>query len=279
MVAFRYVTPGYFPALGIPIVAGRNFTQSERLGEQTPLILSSTLARRMFGAENPIGQRIDLEGEGHWLLVVGVAADVKNSGLAQAAEPEYYRLRTDRGTQLGPNAVAIIRTGLDKSSIAPWVRREIAAIDAGVPVTIEGMTVRLGRLSGRARFTAALIGLFAAFGLLLAAVGLYGVLSFLVAQRTREIGVRMALGATPRAVAWLMGEQALAWTAWGAAIGLAGSVALSRFARAALFHISPHDPVSLAAAVAVLGIAAVLAAWLPARRASGVDPAVSLREE
>jgi ABC-type antimicrobial peptide transport system permease subunit len=155
----------------------------------------------------------------------------------------------------------------------------MATIDPALPVTIETMQTRVDRLSERARFLAALIALFAAFGLLLAAIGLYGVLSFLVAQRTREIGVRIALGATPGQIARMAVHQAGVWTLTGMAAGCVASAALGRIARGALFQVSPFDPLSLAAAALVLAMAAAIAAWRPARRAAQVDPAVSLREE
>jgi putative ABC transport system permease protein len=278
-VAFRYVTPGYFRTMGIPIVQGRGFTEDERSADQTPVILSATLARRMFGDENPVGQRLDLDGDQRWAPVVGVAADVKNSGIGVPASPEYYRLRTTRSTSLGSAGVAILRTSLAKNAVAAWLRQQIATVDAYLPVTIDTMQTRVDRLSERPRFLAALTGLFAVFGLILAAVGLYGVLSFLVAQRTREIGVRMALGATPGGIALMMQGQAGKWTAAGIAVGLAGSAAVMRLAQGALFHVSPYDPSSLAAAIALLAGVAALAAWLPARRASGVDPAASLRDD
>ncbi|HEY1184446.1 MAG TPA: ABC transporter permease [Bryobacteraceae bacterium] len=279
MVAFRYVTPGYFRALGIPILAGRDFDEKERSGTETPLILSQSLAQRMFPAENPLGQQIDLDVNGHWLPVVGVAGDVKNSGLTDAPQPEYYRLRMYRSDALGLSGVALLQTPLDAGALERWVRRQMAAIDPALPVSIETIETKVERLSQRARFLAALIALFAAFGLLLAAIGLYGVLSFLVAQRTREIGVRIALGATPGQIARMAVHQAGLWTLAGMAAGWAASAALGRIARGALFQVSPFDPLSLAAAALVLAMAAALAAWRPARRAAQVDPAVSLREE
>ena len=278
-VAFRYVTPAYFRTMGIPIVQGRGFTGDERSADQTAVILSATLARRMFGKENPVGQRLDLDGGQGWSPVVGVAADVKNSGVGVPAWPEYYRLRTSRSTALGHGGVAIVRTSLAESAVAAWLRQQVAAVDASLPVTIDTMQARVERLSERPRFLAALTGLFAVFGLILAAVGLYGVLSFLVAQRTREIGVRMALGATPGGIALMMQKQAGKWTGAGIAGGLAGSAAVMRLAQGALFHVSPYDPVSLAAAIALLAAVAALTASLPAKRASGVDPAASLRDD
>jgi predicted permease len=279
MVAFRYVTPGYFRALGVPIVAGRDFAERERSAAETPVILGQSLAGRIFPAENPVGQRIGLGDDGQWAPVVGVAGDVKNSGLTDTPQPEYYLLRMHQSWAPGLSAVAVLETPLDAAALERWVRRQMAAIDPALPVTIETIQTKVDRLSQRARFLAVLIGLFAFFGLLLAAIGLYGVLSFLVAQRTREIGVRIALGASPGQIARMAVHQAGIWTIAGMAAGWAASAALARLARGALFQVSPFDPFSLTLAAAILAIAATIAAWRPARRAAGVDPAVSLREE
>jgi len=279
MVAFRWVTPGYFEAMGIPIVAGRGFTEAERAGNISPLIVSATLARRLFGKNDAVGQRIDLDESGTWLPVVGVAADVKNSGIAEAPDPEYYRLRMSVGPPIPRSGVAVFRTSLDAGTLSRWIRREFAALDPALPVTVETMQTRVGRFTGRPRFVALLVALFAAIALGLAAVGLYGVLSFLVTQQTREIGVRMALGAQPRGIAWRVQAHAGLWTGIGAAAGLAGALALTRTVRGLLFEMSPGDPVSLMAATAVLAATAAVAAWVPSHRAARVDPAVALRHE
>jgi hypothetical protein len=226
-----------------------------------------------------VGQQIDLEAQGHWLPIVGVVADVKNSGLEAPADPEYYRLRLYNTPALGRDAAVLLKTALDPAIAARWIRRQIAAVDPGIPVKVTTMPQRLRDLNVRQRFVAALVALFAGFGLLLAAIGLYGLLSFLVAQRTREIGLRMALGATPGRIAGMMERQAAAWTLSGAAVGLLASVALGRLARGALFQVSPYDPWSLGAAIGVVALVAVAAAWWPAHRASTVDPAVSLRQQ
>jgi predicted permease len=279
MVAFRWVSPGYFQTMGIAILAGRAFQESERAAGDPPVILSASLARRMFGNENPIGHRVVLDGDGRAFPIVGVAADARNNGIATPAEPEYYRLRMANSTQLGRSAVAVFRTGLDPATLSRWIRREFAALDPTLPVDLQTMEERVDRFRDRPRFIAAVVAGFAALGLLLAASGLYGVLSFLVAQQTREIGVRMALGARPRDIGLRIQLRAGAWIAAGVILGTAGSLALARTVNGLLFEVSPEDPVSMLAPALALCAAGALAAWLPSRRAARVDPVVALRCE
>jgi predicted permease len=279
MVEFRWVTPGYFRALGIPILAGRAFEEGERASGEPPLTLSATLARRLFGNENPLGQQIDLEVSGHWSPVVGVAADIKNNGLTDPPDPEYYRLRMHNAQTVGLSGVAVFRTALDPETLARWVRKEFAAIDPSLPLTVETLEERVDGFRERPRFVATLVGVFAALGLALAAVGLYGVLSFLVARQTREIGVRMAIGARPVDIALLIQKYAGIWTGVGVIAGLAGSFALARTIHGLLFEVSPNDPVSLLVSAAVLLLTAALAAWIPSYRAARIDPVVALRNE
>jgi hypothetical protein len=263
--------------MGIPIVSGRAFEEGERASGESPVILSATLARRMFGDENPVGQSIDLDHEGHWCPIVGVAADTRNNGLT-ATEPEYYRLRMDNATP-PRSAVALFRTSLAPAALARWIRKEAAAVDPSLPVTIEAMQVRVGRFREQPRFVAILVTLFAGFGMLLAAVGLYGVLSFLVTQQTQEIGIRMALGAQPKDIALRIQAYAGAWTGIGVAAGVLCSLAVTRMVKGLLFGVTPGDPLSLVAGIGVLTVTAVLAAWIPSRRAARVDPIVALRYE
>ncbi|HEY1945404.1 MAG TPA: ABC transporter permease [Bryobacteraceae bacterium] len=283
MVSYRDVSPGYFQALRIHIAAGRAFNETDRTAATAPVILSATLAQKLFHGENPIGRQIavggDINGHTPWSPVVGVAADVKNDGLAAAPTPEYYRVRTWSSDQLGRSAVAIFRTSLPRDGISRWIRHEFGALDPALPVKVEFMDERVSGLASQPRFITLLVGMFAAFGLVLAAVGLYGVLSFLVGQQTREIGVRMALGATPGNVAALTVRIAARWTALGALLGLAGSLVMSRLLRGLLFDISPRDPAALSIAVAVLLFTAALAVWLPTARATRVDPAICLRHD
>jgi putative ABC transport system permease protein len=279
MVLFRWVTPGYFRTMQIPILSGRAFEERGRASGPSPVILSASLARRMFGNEDPVGQQVELDADGRWSPVVGVAGDAKNNGLTEAGDPEYYRLRMKDAAQFGRSAVALFRTNLDAATLARWIRKQVASLDPALPVTVETMRDRVEKLQDRPRFVAGLVSIFAATALLLAAVGLFGVLSFLVTQRTREIGVRMAVGARPADIALQIQKQAGVWTGLGLAAGLAGSLALARTVRGLLFEVSPTDPRSLAAAVAVLVAVAALAAWLPARRAARIDPVVALRCE
>jgi hypothetical protein len=279
MVAFRWVSPGYFRAMGIPILSGRAFLESERTSGDSPVILSASLAHRLFGNQSPLGQQLVLDGDGHGFPVVGVAADAKNGGVAEPPGPEYYRLRMAHSDRLGRGGVAVFRTSLDPATLSRWMRREFAALDSTLPVDIQTMEERVDRFRQRPRFIAAVVAGFAGLGLLLAAVGLYGLLAFLVAQQTREIGVRMALGARPRDVALRVQWQAGAWISTGVLAGVAGSLALSGAIRGLLFEVSPADPISLVVPVITLCAVGILAAWLPARRAAQVDPVVALRCE
>ena len=278
-VAWRAVTPGYFEALGISILRGRGFRDEDRASDQDVVILSDRLARRMFPGADPLGHRIKPGRVGAWRTVVGVAANVKNNGLVQTDDPEYYEPRKHSPRNIGRSADAVLLTAGDPGSMAGWLRAQVAALDPTLPVKIETFSQQLGRLAERPRFNAVLMGMFSTIGLLLAAVGLYGVVSFQVSERTQEIGVRMALGATPRAIAGMVLRRAARWTAAGAVLGVAGSLAALRLLQAMLFQLSAEDPWILAAALAVLVAAALLAAWIPSRRASQVDPIEALRQE
>jgi predicted permease len=278
-VTYRYVTPRYFAALGIPILRGRGFAEKDRDPQQNSVIFSQTLARRMFSGEDPLGKQIRPGRTGPWLTVVGVAGNVKNNGLAGGDDPEYYEVRKHAGDGVGRSAAAIIRTSLNPRLTATWVRAEVAALEPTLPVEIATMQQRVSRFSERPRFNAVLLGIFAGIGLLLAAIGLYGVISFLVAQRTREIGVRMALGATPVAITRLVLAHAARWTTVGAALGIVGALFAVRLLRTMLFQVPAEDPVTVGAVLALLCGVALLAAWVPSRRAATVDPAQALRQE
>jgi len=279
MVSWRAVTPRYFAVLGIPILKGRTFTEDDRDPSRNLVILSDTLARRMFPNEDPLGRQIRPGRRGDWLTVIGVAGNVKNSGLAAASLPEYYVVRKHAAANQALSAVAIIRTAMPDEAMAQWLRSEMAALDPTLPAIIETVDQRVGKLAARPRFNALLLGIFAGLGLLLTAVGLYGLMAFLVTQRTREIGVRMALGSTPRAIVRLVLAQAGRSIAAGVLLGLIGSIFAVRLLESMLFHIPARDPWTLAAASAFLVVVALGAVWAPSRRAASIDPMEALRQE
>jgi len=278
-VAWRNITPDYFAVLGIPVLRGRPFRAEDRGAGQNGVILNDALARRMFPNEDPIGKQIQPGRRGAWLSVIGVVGNVKNSGLVDDAGPEYYLIRKHVAGDIGRTATAVVRTSADPGGMARWLRAEVAAIDPTTPVAIESMQQHVGQLAQAPRFNAVLLGLFAAMGLLLAMIGLYGVVSFLVAQRTQEIGVRMALGATPARIGGMVLRHAARSTAVGALAGAAGSFFALRLLGTMLFHVPARDPWTLAGVLLALIAVSLSAAWVPSRRAARVNPVEALRQE
>jgi putative ABC transport system permease protein len=285
LIMWRYVTPGYFSALGIPIVRGRAFTEEDRAPGASAMILSQAFAQKLFPNGDAVGKRIKTV---EWATVVGVAADVKNLGPMLPSEPEYYLLRrkaSDAISQIQEpptgwrQAKVAIRTSVNPQVMAGWIKREFAALDPALPVTIGSMQRRVGRLVDRPRFNALLLTLFAGMGVLLAAIGLYGVMAFLVGQRTQEIGVRMALGATPGAIAKLVLSRAAAWTLCGMLVGLAGALFATRAIQSLLFDVQARDPWTLIVVLPALLLIALGAASIPTLRAARVDPMTALRHE
>jgi len=293
LVSWRRVSPEYFAALGIPILRGRGFREADRVSTQDAMVISATLARRLFPSEEPVGRVIHF-GSGGDATVIGVVGDVDNAGVPGRSDPEYYVVRkriTDPtvGTDASlvtralhiydGQAVVIVRSAARPEAIAGWVRAETAAMDPTVPVTVATLAERVRGVSERPRFNAFLLSLFAAIAVALAAAGVYGLMSFLVAQRTREIGIRMAVGATPASVARLVVWDALRFGAWGIAVGLVGAVVTARWIEGILFQVKPVNPVMLAGAAAVLVAAAIVASLRPSLRAARVDPLTALRQE
>ena len=280
MIGYRYVTPGYFPALGIPILHGRGFREEDRSPAERPVILSETLARKLFpNGEDPLGKSYRFGSQTEWRTIVGVAGDVKNNGLAAPADPEFYLPWKNESAGYFRSGHLIVQSAINPQAIAQWIRSQTAAIDPTVPVNIESLNTRVGKLAQQPRFTAVLLSLFASMGVLLAGIGIYGVVGFLVAQQTREIGIRIALGATPQSVLKLVLSNMLRWTVAGAALGLLGAWLCSRLLESLLFEVRAHDPFLLVSALFLLLAVAFLAAWIPARRAMRVDPVVALRYE
>jgi putative ABC transport system permease protein len=282
MVGWRMVTPNYFPALGISIERGRGFTEEDRVPRANPVILSKALAAKLFPGEEALGKSLRFSAfdrQGPWRTIVGIAGDVKNNGLTASADPEFYiPWKNDPETYVRTSYV-ILRTPIRAATVIPWVRAEIASLDPTVPVGFSTMNQRVEKLTQRPRFDAILLALFAGIAVLLAALGIYGVVSFLVVERTQEFGIRMALGAVPRNILRMVLGDVARWTVAGAMAGLFGAWFGARLLESLLFEVRSHDPLLLGLAVMVLLAAAFLSAWIPARRAMRVDPMIALRYE
>jgi putative ABC transport system permease protein len=283
IVRSRQVTPGYFSTLETKILQGREFNDEDLFPSQNVVILSDMLAHRLFANGDALGKSLRIHSPDNdnspWRTIVGVAADVKNNGLALASDPEFYIPWKNDPKEYVGHAFVIVRTPLSPDAIAKWLRSEVTSLDPTQPVTIELLAQRVSKLADRPRFNAVLLTLFAVTGVCLAAVGLFGVVGYLVAQRTREIGVRMALGATPRNILRLVLGSVARWTVAGALAGFAGSWFAARLLRALLFQVSLHDPWLFCASIVLLVAVALLAGFIPARRAMRVDPMVALRHE
>lgn len=285
-VMWRYVTPGYFTTLGIPILEGRAFNDADR-SVASAVILSQGLAQRLFGSTSPLGRSFRV-GDEITASIVGVAADVKNRGLNASSNDEMYFLRgnTPTGTFLNQpppfgwrKATLLVRSSAPTSYVTDALRTRFRELEPQLPVAFGDMGSQIGEQLVRPRFSAALLGMFALLGLVLAAVGLAGVMNFSVAQRRREIGVRLALGAQPAQIRAHFVRDALRWTSIGLAIGIPASLALTRTIQSLLFQVSPRDPATLAMAAGILALTALAAVWLPCSRAARIDPAETLRSE
>jgi putative ABC transport system permease protein len=279
-VADRKVTPDYFRALNIPIVRGRNFTEEDRNSTEHLVVISRLMASRLFPSEDPIGKRIQTSKDGTAYTVVGVAQNVKNGGLVEPDQPELYFLRSSAAADWGGRApVVVIDSALAPEAVAPWVRSQIAGIDPTVPVEIETLDRSVSKLADRPRFETALLGFFAFCGLLMAVIGLYGVIAFVATQRTQEIGVRMALGATRLDILRLIATEGVRLIVLGGVVGLGAALATAQLLKSLLFNVGPRDPVPYAAVALLLALVALAATLIPARAAMKVEPVEALRYE
>jgi predicted permease len=267
----RHVTPGYFEAMHIPLLRGRWLTDAD---PPESAIVNQTLVRLYFPGEDPIGKKIDLLSKVP-KTIVGVVADTKNQGLDSGPIPEM-----DLPLVSLPSGVNIIvRTFTDPLLTASALRQELHSLDSRMLVTVRTMNQQFDEITARPRFNGLLFGSFAAIALLLAMVGVYGVISFTVARRTHEIGIRMALGADAARVIRLILRDALVPTTIGIALGLCGAAAASRYLGTLLYDIKPTDPATYILASLALAAAGAAAVLVPARRAASVDPTECLRSE
>jgi putative ABC transport system permease protein len=268
-------SPDFFPALRIPLVKGRYFTHHDHQGTAPVAIVSEGFARRFFPDREPIGKRIR-QGRA-WMEIVGVVGTVKYRGLTFDTDAAYYM---PFAQEYGQRMYLVVRSSGDAAHLAETLRREIQSIDAGVTLAQIGTMEQALDLSvSRPRFNTMLLSLFAGIALLLAAVGIYGLIAYWVAQRTHEIGVRMALGAAPTGVMRMVLGQGASLAAAGIVIGLSGAFALTRSLKTMLFGIGVTDALTFAAAPLGIMLVVLLATFVPALRATRISPVVALRYE
>jgi putative ABC transport system permease protein len=279
---YRIVSPGYFEAMSIPVLRGRAIEAQDREASPDVAVVNRALADRFFPGEDPIGRRIqtggmDQHGE-EWVTIVGLVGDVRHRGLDRPAVPEYYLSYPQRGDRL-TSTTLVVRAEGDLASTTTALRQRVTALDANVPAVYATMNSRLLDSLADRRFMVLILAGFAAAGLALALVGIYGVVSYAVAQQTRELGIRMALGATPGRVVKSVVARSMRVVFAGLVIGVGGGLLFGRVLDSMLVNVGPRDPsVFFAAAVALLG-AGALASYVPARRITRIDPAHSLQAE
>jgi putative ABC transport system permease protein len=277
--------------MGIPLIRGRHFTDRDTANATLVAIVDETLVRKFFPGVDAIGKRIVFEYRGKppnpqpiWREIVGVVRHVQHYGLA--TEPPFVQVYTPLAQpplyfqDRRPTMVLVARTALDPESVVSLIRREVATIDPNIPVYgVQTMQAYVDQATEQPRMSVTLLGAFSVLALVLATLGIYGVLSYLVTLRRQEIGIRMALGATARDVLGLIVGHGMMLTAIGIAVGLAGSWVLTELTRSFLYGVSPHDPLTYLSVAALLATIAAVASYVPGHRAVGVDPATTLRAD
>ncbi len=274
------VSPDYFNALGTPLVRGRFFTPGDEVGAPRVVLIDETMARLYWPDEDPVGRRLKLgprNSDGPFLPVVGVVGKIKTDGFDQPDQPHIYMSAFQNP---GYSMAIYLRAQSDPSALAEAVRQQVQSVDPNLPVFDQQTMEDLVSSSlGQRRFAMQIVGLFGVLALLLAGIGIYGVMTYSVSQRTREIGIRLALGASPTAILRWVVQQGMKLALIGVSAGLIGALALTRLIRGMLFGVAETDPVTYAGLALVLGGVALLASYIPARRATKVDPMIALKQE
>jgi len=279
-VQFRRAMHNYFETMGIPLRRGRTFDATD--GTTTPpvAVINETMARKLWPGQDPLGKRIkygDAASESPWETVVGVVGRVKQYGLDADARMAFYRPHTQSPSRA---LFVTVRTAGDPAALAPAVAREIRAFDSDLPLYhVQPMSRRVDESLARERFAATLLTIFAVLALALAAIGVYGVMAYLVTQGVREIGIRVALGATPSGILTLVMRQGALMAGAGLAAGLAGAFMLARVMESLLFGITARDPLTFAVVSVTLAVVAAAAVAVPAIRATRVNPIEALRND
>jgi putative ABC transport system permease protein len=276
--SYDVTCPGYFRTMRIPVREGREFGDRDTLNSLPVAMINQAMARQYWPNENPIGQRIQIapvHADTPWLTIVGIAGDVHKMGLDQEPDPELYRPYTQAAW---PQMTVVVRTAGSPLSLAQAVRKALAKMDpdraASDPMSLAEV---IDGSVGDRRFVMMILGSLAALALALSAVGIGGVISYSVAQRSSEIGIRMALGASRGGVVWLVVVRGLQWSIAGVGVGILLSLAAGRLLEGMLFSVKPSDPLILAAVAGLLILVSTMANYLPARRAAQVDPMTALR--
>src|SRR5262249_41277133 len=278
-VPYDTVTNGFFETLGIPLTRGRLFGPEDTPAAPARVVVNEALVRRFFPSEDPIGKRVTFDNpqskSAAWLTIVGVVADTRRGGISRPPWAELYLSLTQSADR---RLTLLVRTAGDPATMARAVQEQVWTIDRTQPTaSIRTLEDLLARGQANRRFTAMMLGVFAGVALLLAIVGIYGVIAYSTAQRTHEIGVRRALGATRADVLWMVIRDGVRLGVVGVVIGIAAAAAASRLLSGLVFGVSTHDPLTFIALPAGLVLVAVLASWIPARRALLVEPVKALR--
>jgi putative ABC transport system permease protein len=275
-IDWRTVSPGYFRLMGIPLLAGRDFTDRDGPGATDAILVSRATAQKFWGSQNPIGKMLHRPTVTSLYTVIGVVGEVRHTALNQ----EFPCLYFSAATRPAPLMDIVVRTQGQPLSVQQSARSRIHDIDPELPLTnVRTLSDYVYDNAAQPRLNAALLGVFAGVALLIAAIGVYGVLAYSVNRRTREIGLRVALGAQPSGVLWWIARQGMLVAMAGIGAGLAAAIALSRVLAALLYQVEPRDPLTFTAVAVLLSAVALTACLEPARRASRVDPIVALRDE
>jgi predicted permease len=282
---YQFIMGDYFGTMGIPILAGRGFERTDNASQGKVAVVNETFVKRIWKGQNPIGHRVRPPGgsfgadDNAWHRVIGVAKDVRQHGVERPAGTELY-ISLDQHDVAPPSMNVVMRTTLPPAALSGTIERIVGDVAPGVPIVrLRDMNSVFAESIRRPTLLAQLLGAFAGLALLLAAIGTYGVLSYMVTERRREIGIRVALGATRSHVLTQIMKQGLQVTALGVIVGLAGALAVNRLMASLLFGVQPTDTVTIVFVIATITAVAVVASCLPAWRASRLDPNVVLREE